>query len=85
MIPEWVAIALLAMPCTSDVVHARNETVAHACPAPLVQGPPRPPIWWRAGMFDNTNKAILDRKETVKPKYEYKPKKKKRSKKKRRR
>jgi hypothetical protein len=76
MIPEWMALALLSLPCDSAVVPASNSTIVHQCPMPLLQGPPRPPIWWRAGMFDKAEPTKVE-----KPK----AKKKKRSKKKRRR
>ena len=80
MIPEWMAIALLSIPCNSPIVHSSNTTIVQQCPMPLLQGPPRPPIWWRAGMFDKAEPTKVE-----KPKYTYKAKKKKRSKKKRRR
>jgi hypothetical protein len=76
MIPEWMAIALLSLPCNSDVVPASNSTIVYQCAKPQLQGPPRPPIWWRAGMFDKAEPTKIE-----KPK----AKKKKRSKKKRRR
>ncbi len=78
MIPEWMALALLSLPCNSDVVSVGNSTIVHQCPMPLLQGPPRPPIWWRAGMFDKAEPTKIE-----KPKYKYTTKKKKRFKKKR--
>lgn len=78
MIPEWMAIALLSMPCTSNVAHVGNVTTVSMCSLPSVQGPPRPPIWWRPGMFDKAEPTKVE-----KPKYVYKPVQKKKHKKKR--
>jgi hypothetical protein len=73
MIPEWMAIALLSLPCTSDVMHSGNVTTAKICLAPPVQGPPRPPLGW--GKVKQEHKAAEEPKK--------KPKKKRRVRKKR--
>lgn len=82
MIEYWLALGLLSVPCTSDVAHNSNVTIVAKCEMPPVQGPPRPPIWWRPGMFDNKTSAFLTRKAEVKP-YVYPAKKKKRKKRRR--
>ena len=46
MISPALAVALLVAPCVSQVDHQPRESVAYRCPAPEVQGPPRPPFWW---------------------------------------
>lgn len=46
MISPALAVALLVAPCVSQVDHQPRESVAYQCPAPEVQGPPRPPLWW---------------------------------------
>lgn len=76
MISELMAIALLSLPCNSQVVHANSVTTVSMCPMPLIQGPPRPPLGW--GKVDKTHKAA----EVKKP-VKAKPKKKKRKKRKR--
>lgn len=83
MISEWMVIALLSMPCHSNVTHTDNVTIVSMCPLPSMQGPPRPPIGWRPGMLHDTNKEILNRKSTKVIKYDYKPKNKKRKKRRR--
>lgn len=69
MIPTWVALALLSLPCNSTVEHQSNVTVAQQCTMPYVQGPPRPPLGWHSGIVE---KPMAQ--EATKPVYNYKKK-----------
>ena len=83
MLPKWLIMAMVAVPCNSVVEHGSNITVAYQCPVAVLQGPPpSPPMWWRPGMLDKATPIKIDP-----PKYKYvtKTKVKKKYKKKRRR
>jgi len=79
MLPYWVIAAIISVPCNSVVEHVNNVTIVQQCKVPLVQGPPSPPTWWRAGMLDKAKPTQVE-----KPKYTYTKKYKKKKLKKRR-
>lgn len=62
MLPYWIIVGVMSIPCTSSVEHTSRETVVHQCPVQLVQ---TLPMGWRPGMFDDTNREILSRKPKV--------------------
>lgn len=74
MLPYWLIVAMMAVPCNSAMEYKGNEAIVHQCPAPQLQGPPRPPLGWRPGMMHDTNREILERKAVKTPKYAYKKK-----------